>query len=357
MISLFPSSAAVLLWPAARLISVSNWIIEGCSNLPVVTFRGITYIDMLLFLAVMCSMTFLRTVRQRLALGIIFSLTAIMLHIMQPTSDGRLHITMLSVGQAESILLRHPDGSITLVDGGGYLHETGHDFGQRVLSPALGALGVRRIDRLISTHDHPDHIGGLKYIATNFPVGEFWSTADGGTAENAQGVIQAIAKFHIPRRTLAAGDTITLADGVTFSVYSPSRTTAARSDSDAMDVNEQSLVFRLRYGAVSMLFTADAGYAAEHRLLSDGYELEATILKVGHHGSRYSTSPEFLRQVNPRLALISAGYGNRFGLPAQTTVNLITSRGIRLYRTDRDGTIEVISDGNRWSVTTPCEPD
>jgi competence protein ComEC len=357
LITLFPAAAAPLLWPAALLIRVSNWIIEKCSNLPVIMFRGITLTDMLLFLAVMCSTTFLKSGRQRLILGIVLPLIALMLHIVPPTSDGRLHITMLSVGQAESILLRHPDGSTTLVDGGGYLHDTGHDFGQRILAPALSALGVRRIDRIISTHDHPDHIGGLSYIARNFPVGEFWSTADGGTAENARDVLQAISEKHIPRRTLAAGDTISLPGGVMFSVYSPLSSQNTRPDNDTtMDVNEQSLVFHLNYGNFSMLFTADAGYAAEQCLLSGGYELESTVLKVGHHGSRYSTSTDFLKRVNPRLALISAGYGNRFGLPAPRTVSMLASRGISLYRTDRDGTIELVSDGVNWSVATPYLP-
>jgi len=356
LITLFPSFAALLLWPAATLVKVSNWIVEGCSNLPVLMFRGVTSMDMVLFLAFMCSMTFLHNLRQRLVLGLVIPLLAVMLHVLPPTSDGRLHITMLSVGQAESILLRHPDGSTTLVDGGGYLNDTGRDFGQRILAPALAAMGVRRIDRMISTHDHPDHIGGLNYIAENFPVGEFWSTSGSGIAQNAHGLLQTITRRHVPRRTLAAGDRLSLPDGVTFSVYSPLRSAAAGSDSDAMDVNEQSLVFRLSYRDFSMLFTADAGYAAEQRLLSSGAVLRSTVLKIGHHGSRYSTTAEFLNRVSPELALISAGYGNRFGLPATSTVNLLISRGLCMYRTDRDGTIELTTDGIHWRVDTPYIP-
>ena len=102
-----------------------------------------------------------------------------------------------------------------------------------------------------------------------------------------------------------------------------------------------------------MLFAADAGFSAEDRILSGGYKLESTILKIGHHGSRYSTSEEFLARVNPRLALISAGAGNRFGLPSSRTLDLLADRKIPVYRTDRDGTIEVVSDGLSWSVATP----
>jgi competence protein ComEC len=113
-----------------------------------------------------------------------------------------------------------------------------------------------------------------------------------------------------------------------------------------MSMNEDSLVFRLAYGAFSMLFTADAGVPAEDRMRADGVNLKSTVLKVGHHGSRYSTSEEFLHQVSPGLALISAGTGNRFGLPSLDTLELLRCVGTRVLRTDQDGTIELVSNGS-----------
>ena len=124
-----------------------------------------------------------------------------------------------------------------------------------------------------------------------------------------------------------------------------------------MGMNDDSLVFRLAYGSFSMLFTADAGFPVEERLAADGAELKSTILKVGHHGSRFSTSEGFLRRVAPRLALISAGRGNRFGLPSEDTLALLRRQGIRVLRTDRDGTIELVSDGSTWGVTDPGPRD
>lgn len=120
-----------------------------------------------------------------------------------------------------------------------------------------------------------------------------------------------------------------------------------------MSMNEDSLVFRLVYRSFSMLFMADAGFPAEQRLLGEAADLQATVLKVGHHGSRFSTSEAFLDRVAPRVALISAGRGNTFGLPSPRTLNLLVRRGIRTYRTDLDGTIELVSDGATWDVTTP----
>jgi competence protein ComEC len=157
----------------------------------------------------------------------------------------------------------------------------------------------------------------------------------------------------VRRRTLAAGDVITLPGPVRLTVLSPAASQHNGDDNSEANVNEQSLVFRLSYGAFSMLFCADAGFEAEQRMLDDHAELKSSILKVGHHGSRFSTSEQFLDHVRPQIALISAGAGNRFGLPAPRTVTLLQSRHIPLYRTDRDGTIELITDGKGWSVSTP----
>ncbi|MDD5286339.1 MAG: DNA internalization-related competence protein ComEC/Rec2 [Desulfuromonadaceae bacterium] len=354
LLFLLPVYNQIFLWPSAKLIELSNWIITGFAALPVIRFHGITKWDMFFFLLFMAGMTFIRNIKKRFALGAALSAAALSMHVLQPLhADGRLHITMLSVGQAESLLLRLPDGKTLLVDGGGYLHDNGNDFGQRILAPALGALGVDRINWMISTHDHPDHIGGLAFVIRHFNVGEFWSTPTGLTAGYSSDVISALSERLTPVHKLAAGETLGLSGGVSLKVFSPDNRVVRHSDDDEMDANEESLVFRLTFGKFSMLFAADAGFAAEQRILSRGYGVESTVLKVAHHGSRYSSSEEFLDEVNPRLALISAGAGNRFGLPSSRTLDLLDSRKIPVYRTDRDGTIELVTDGSGWSVATP----
>jgi competence protein ComEC len=257
------------------------------------------------------------------------------------------------------VLVRLPDGAFVLVDGGGYLHDTGRDFGERTLAPALYKLGVRRIDHMIMTHSHPDHTGGLPYAARTIPVGRFWEAAPGGAGEQYAQLRAVLDANRVPVRQLAAGDVIPLSDSVSLKVLSPPRATARRSaeGADDMSMNDDSLVFRLVYGSFSMLFAADAGYPAEDRMRADGADLQSTALKVGHHGSRYSTSEGFLRRVAPRLALISAGRGNRFGLPSSDTLGLLHRQGARILRTDEDGTIELISDGVTWRVSTPYPRD
>lgn len=353
LVMLLPAFAPLLLWPAASLVLLSNQFIMRCMSLPVITFHGVTRWDMFFFLLFMVCVTFLKNRGTRIASGLLITVCASAVHIYTASVvDGRLHITMLSVGQAEAMLLRLPDGSTLLVDGGGYLHDTGHDFGQRVLAPALGAQHAGRIDRMIATHDHPDHSGGLPYVIRNFSVGEFWSVPD-----VTDDILKELNERGVPRHTLAAGDAIPLPGSVILTVLSPAKVVQADSENDEASVNEQSLVFRLTYGAFSMIFCADAGFAAERVMLAGRHELKSTVLKVGHHGSRFSTSEEFLRRVHPEAALISAGAGNRFGLPSPRTVELLRSNGIPVFRTDHDGTIELVTDGVGWSVLTPYKPD
>ncbi|MBK5276950.1 MAG: DNA internalization-related competence protein ComEC/Rec2 [Desulfuromonadales bacterium] len=356
---LFPPLATLLLLIAAKMVLVSNWLIELFAGLPVLSFHGITRLDMLLFLAVMCAATFLRGRKMKTCLCLLLPAAAVVAHLFAPSgADGRLHITMLSVGQAESLLLRLPDGAVVLVDGGGYLHDTGRDFGERTLAPALFKLGVRRIDHMILTHCHPDHIGGFPFVAGTFPVGSFWEATPGGIGDQYDQLRAALDRNRVPIRQLAAGDGITLSGGVSLRVLSP-RTLQKRPGMQAndMDLNEDSLVFRLSYGSFSMLFTADSGFPAEERMLADGRDLRSTVLKVGHHGSRYSTSEAFLKRVAPKLAMISAGRGNRFGLPSPDTLDSLERRGIPVWRTDYDGTVELVSDGLIWSVSSICSAD
>lgn len=355
LVMLLPSIAHLLLWPAALLVSVSNQFVVWCTSMPVLRFYGITGWDMLFFMLFMTCMTFLRGRLPLLVSGVLIPVCAVVLHISTATAtDGRLHITMLSVGQAESILVRLPDGSTMLVDGGGYLFDTGQDFGQRLLAPALGALHIGRIDRMVSTHNHPDHSGGLPFIIKNLSVGEFWSSAEVSVDTRRE-----LNMKQVLQRTVSAGDIITLPGSVVLTVLSPATEHAGRApaDGDESLINEQSLVFRLTYGAFSMIFCADAGFAAEKRMLEARHELKSTVIKIGHHGSRHSTSDKFIELVRPELALISAGAGNRFGLPSVRTTELLKSKGIPLYRTDLDGTIELITDGVSWSVSTPYKPE
>ena len=144
-----------------------------------------------------------------------------------------------------------------------------------------------------------------------------------------------------------AGGVWRTGDGVTFRFYGPLLPYLRGTRND---INNNSLVFRLEYGAFRMLFTGDAGAETERRLLATGDDLHASVLKVGHHGSAYSSTPEFLRAVAPRAAIISVGRDNLFGHPAATTLRALQDAGASVYRSDRDGAVTVESDGRSFSI-------
>ncbi len=348
LISVFPAFSNILLWPTAKLIYASNKIVELFSTLPVMRFPNITSWDMLFFLLLMSIVTFVESQQKRLTFAAVIPFAVIAMHLAEPpAADNRLHITMLSVGQCESLLLRLPDGSNMLVDGGGYLQDNDKDFGQRILLPALESLGVRKIERIILTHDHPDHIGGLSFVVKNMQVGSLLTTSDTYSSIHFKELKSALQERQVQVTQLSAEDSIKLSGGVVLDVLSPSKHNDSDKKNVVHDANEESLVFRISYGDFSMLFTADAGFDAEHHIITQGYELKSTVLKVGHHGSGYSTSDEFINLVQPRVALISVGAANSFGLPSGRTLDLLKSKRIEVYRTDLDGTVELISDGSK----------
>jgi competence protein ComEC len=268
--------------------------------------------------------------------------------------DGRLTITMLDVGQADAIVIRTPRGHVILVDSGGRL-ERGPDEGGR--SPAelagerivLGYLrreGVREIVLLANTHPHADHVGGCSPIVQALRVDAILDSGQHYTGRAFVDCIHAAQQHGVPITVGYDGLRWSSDDGVTLAILAPSTPPLADTGDD---VNENSVVVRLSYVTdegtrFRALFMGDAGEAAEARLLARGGDLEADLLKVGHHGSRYASTAPFLAAVHPALALISVGRHNTFGHPAPETLRGLAMVGARTLRTDRCGAIRIIVD-------------
>ncbi|MFN2449627.1 MAG: DNA internalization-related competence protein ComEC/Rec2 [Candidatus Baltobacteraceae bacterium] len=264
-------------------------------------------------------------------------------------TDHLLHVDVLDVGQADAIVIRTPLGHTILVDAGGRLERgapanesAAEQVGERVVVPFLRRSGVRRIDALILSHPHGDHAGGVAPVLRSY--GGAGSFADGGQKYGGfaynDGLNVARAE-NIPVVTPRAGDVWHLDDGVTLTFIGPSLPFIISNNA----INDNSVAFVLQYKRFRMVFTGDAGVAAEQRFLNEGIDLHADVLKVGHHGSAYSSSPAFIAAVDPTYAIISVGRHNMFGHPAPSTIETLQRFGARVYRTDEQGAIQVVSDG------------
>lgn len=345
-----PPAAGWLLKAAAFLVRLSDWAIVKLARAPILEGYAPDRVDILLACLVLCALTFVRPGRLRLCCS--WALAALILFRAVPPAtagDGLLHLLFLSVGQGDATLVTLPDGKRMLIDGGGRAGDTGSAVGERLLLPALRRLGVRRIDYLVLTHEHPDHLQGVLFLAARFEVGEFWESGVPAASDDYRRLKWVLAARGIPVRTVNASTRAAAAGGATVAALWPPAGHAAFPDA-----NDGSLVLSLRHGRNTVLLMGDLGGEAERELLARGGEPACTLLKVAHHGSRYSSTDPFLAAASPEAAVISAGYRNPFHLPAASTVQRLERHGIRVYRTDLEGSVEAVCrpDGG-LSLTTP----
>jgi competence protein ComEC len=270
-------------------------------------------------------------------------------------SPGKLETTILDVGQGDSLFVVSPNGKTLLIDGGGAFsgfpgHEQheGIDPGEEAVSPYLWSRGFQKIDVVALTHAHQDHLGGLTAVLENFRVGRLWIGRE--VASRALAKLEDLARARgIPLEYEIRGKSFAW-DGVEGQFFWPE--TSPRDIAPSAK-NNDSLVLRLRYGKRTLLLPGDAEKDAERAILGENgeAELQADVLKVGHHGSKNSTMPDFLTAVRPRVAIISAGEGNPYGHPSPELVKRLEDAGVRILRTDRDGAIHVLTDGDRVEIS------
>lgn len=243
-----------------------------------------------------------------------------------------LLIDYIDVGQADSILIRNQD-KVMLIDAGT------NEAGETVVN-YLENLGITKIDYLIGTHPHEDHIGGLDDVINKFDIGQIYMPKIETTTKTFEDVLEAIENKNLTVTAPNKGDEIVLGQATGEFMTEPIL--------DKDNLNVSSLVFRLEFGNNSFLFMGDAEEENEKTISWP----KTDVLKVGHHGSSTSSSEEFLKQVQPQYAIIMVGEDNSYGLPTQETINKLNTIGSTIYRTDENGTIQLTSDGNTIEIKT-----
>jgi len=252
--------------------------------------------------------------------------------------------TFIDVGQGDSILLEFPGRKKMLIDGGGLPVGT-FDIGESVVSRFLWGKGIKKIDYLVLTHMHPDHLNGLAAVARNFRIGEFWET--GGTTEERTYAQLKDSLRDVRQRNVFEG--FSLREGeVTIAALFPK----AKVPPGLPVGNDQSLVLRVSYRSTSFLLPSDIGIKAEQEILAGAGDLRSRVLKSAHHGSNSSSSLEFLGAVAPEIIVLTVGRNNAFGLPHKEILDRYRETGAKIYRTDLDGAVEISSDGQNIVVRT-----
>jgi competence protein ComEC len=252
------------------------------------------------------------------------------------SSTTNLEVYFLDVGQGDSEILRYGNNTMLI--------DAGTNASTSTLISDIKELGISRFDTVIATHPHEDHIGGLDTVINQFNIGTIYMPKVTTTTKTFLDVLQAIKN---------KGLTITTpVPGSAFNLGSDTCTILAPNSQSYADLNSYSIVLRVVNGNNSFLFTGDAQVDSEMEMLSKGYTLKSDVLKVGHHGSSTSTSPDFLKAVSPKYAVIEVGAGNDYGHPHQVTLDKLNSAGVKIYRTDLNGIIAVISNGSNISINT-----
>ena len=256
----------------------------------------------------------------------------------EPVDSISVHF--IDVGQGDSILIK-AGAAAMLID-------TGNPGDSSQIIDYLNEQGVSSIKYLVGTHPHADHIGGMADIIDAFTIGTILMPRATNDTETFENVLDAVDRKGMEITAPKVGSEYYLAN-VKCIILAP-------NSSSYNDLNDNSLVIRLVFGETSFLFTGDAETSSEDEMLADGYDLESTLLKVGHHGSDSSSSARFLAAVQPRYAVISVGSGNTYGHPALGTLQRLSATGAEIYRTDLSGTIIATSDGTSIILDKSASP-
>ena len=261
-------------------------------------------------------------------------------------TSQELKVTFLDVGQGDAAVLQLPRGKVMVIDGGG-TPDGSFDPGERIVGPYLWKEKRKKIDYMVNSHPHPDHLQGLLFLLENFEVGKVWDNGDRG---DESPLVQTLLERSTGRlQTMGWGEGPQEIEGVRVEFLHPP---LEKSNSPSFRGNDASLVLRLTYGEVSFLFCGDVEFLGEKEILKSGANLQSAVLKVPHHGSKSSSTPNFLEAVRPQFAVFTVRGGARPRLPNPAILERYEAMGVKVLRSDRDGAITFITDGKQLKVQT-----
>jgi competence protein ComEC len=260
--------------------------------------------------------------------------------VLRGMADNRLHVYFLDVGQGDAILVRAPDGRTILIDGGPSPAALLNEIGEVL------PFWDRSLDLVVLTHPDQDHLTGLIPLLDRYRIGQVLDVVEPGRGPYATLWLEAVTESEVPRTSAGRGARLPVGQ-LQVMILNPERNPTMDA---TRDDNSGSIVLRLDYGQTSALLAGDADQQAEDDMLTAGLPLAADVLKVGHHGSKFSSSAAFLAAVSPRVAVIQVGADNPFGHPDLEVLARLA--GSQVFRTDQKGRIDAISDGVRWRIET-----
>lgn len=244
----------------------------------------------------------------------------------------------IDVGQGDCILIQ--------VNNKNLLIDSGPSSNRKNLLTYLNKLKINKLDYIVATHPHEDHIGNMDTIIKRYTIGEFYAPKVTHTSTTFENMVSALIDKNLKINILKKGSTgIDLGENTKIQVFSPAE------DMYSDNLNDYSPIIKIEFLNTSFLFTGDAESYTEQQVLLENNNLKCDIIKIGHHGSSTSTSPNFLSAVNPSIAIISVGDSNSYGHPTLDTLSLLESMNISTIRTDINGTIIVTSDGNNINIS------
>jgi len=248
---------------------------------------------------------------------------------------GKIELHFLDVGQGDSTLVILPNNKTMLIDAGK------REYGTSVVN-YIKKLNISKIDYLVMTHPDADHIGGMSTVINNFDIGTIYMSDVTSTTKTFEDLLLNIDSKGLTISTLKANDIILESDDFNVTLLSPIKKYS--------DNNDMSLVIHITYMNNSFLLMGDAGTKVENDILNSNSNIIADLIKIGHHGSSYSSNTKFIEKVSPQFAIISCGKDNQYGHPSSQILEILEKNGVKVYRTDEVRNIIAISDGNSIDI-------